>query len=113
MLHSYLAESGVDVNLLWSKIYDVVIKSLISIEGPTKAKMKKANMHRNNCFELYGYDILLDNFLNPWLLEVNLSPSLAFESPLDLKIKGNLLRDTFNLVGVVQPDKRQSFEAAY
>ena len=44
--------------------------------------------------------------------KVNLSPSLAFESPLDLKIKGNLLRDTFNLVGVVQPEKRQGFEAA-
>lgn len=35
-----------------------------------------------------------------WLLEVNLSPSLATDSPLDLKIKGNLLKDTFNLVGM-------------
>lgn len=40
---------------------------------------------------------------SPWLLEVNLSPSLAFDSPLDLKIKGNLLKDTFNLVGVRKP----------
>ena len=42
-------------------------------------------------------------FNSPWLLEVNLSPSLAFESPLDLKIKGNLLKDTFNLIGVQRP----------
>lgn len=41
---------------------------------------------------------------SPWLLEVNLSPSLAFESPLDLKIKGNLLKDTFNLIGVKKPN---------
>ena len=57
--------------------------------------------------------MLLDNNLkyyitfyifSPWLLEINLSPSLAFESPLDLKIKGNLLKDTFNLVGVSSPN---------
>lgn len=60
-------------------------------------------MHRSNCYELLGYDILLDSNLNPWLLEVNLSPSLAFESPLDLKIKANLIKDTLNLIGVRKP----------
>lgn len=32
-----------------------------------------------------------------------MSPSLAFDSPLDLKIKGNLVKDAFNLVGVRKP----------
>ena len=46
----------------------------------------------------------------PWLLEINLSPSLAADSPLDLKIKGNLLKDTFNLVGLKtqQPENRDT-----
>lgn len=51
--------------------------------------------------------------MNPWLLEINLSPSLAFESPLDLKIKANLLSDTFNLVGIVKPERKASYEEAY
>ena len=49
--------------------------------------------------------------MNPWLLEINLSPSLAFETPLDLKIKANLIKDTFNLIGVVQPHKRNFYHA--
>lgn len=69
--------------------------------------MKKYNLHRNNCFEVFGFDIILDSELKPWLLEVNLSPSLACESPLDTTIKANLLADTFNMVGVKKFDRRK------
>jgi hypothetical protein len=40
-------------------------------------------------------------------VEVNLSPSLATDSPLDVKIKSNLMIDTFNLVGIKKYDKRR------
>lgn len=61
--------------------------------------MKKSGTHRTNCFELLGFDILIDSDLKPWLIEVNLSSSMATESPIDLSIKSNLLVDTFNLIG--------------
>jgi len=53
----------------------------------------------SNCFELLGFDVLIDENLKPWLLEVNLSPSLNTESPLDIKIKSMLMVDLFNMVG--------------
>lgn len=62
---------------------------------------------KNNCFELLGFDILIDQDLKPWLMEVNLSPSLATDSPLDLKIKSSLFVDTLNLVGLRKFDRRR------
>lgn len=97
---------GVDTHLMWAKIYDVIIKSLLSVDSVVFQNLKKLP-NRNNCFELLGYDILIDSELKPWLMEVNLSPSLATDSPLDVKIKSNLLVDTFNLVGIRKFDRRR------
>jgi tubulin polyglutamylase TTLL6/13 len=47
------------------------------------------------CFELLGFDILLDHKYKPLLLEVNHAPSFATHSPLDLHIKEGLFKDLF------------------
>lgn len=31
--------------------------------------------HRPNTFEVYGFDLILDESLQPWVIEVNLSPA--------------------------------------
>ena len=85
-LTRHLEQVGIDMDLMWSRIYDVVLKSLLCVDGQIQAQLKKM-AHKSNCFELLGYDVLIDSDLKPWLMEVNLSPSLATESPLDLKIK--------------------------
>ena len=80
-------------------IEDVIIKSIISVEFPVNSACKMFVPHRRNCFELYGFDILIDSDLKPWLLEVNLSPSLNCETPIDMKIKSAMLCDLLNLIG--------------
>ena len=62
----------------------------------------------NNCFELLGFDILIDSKFSPWLIEVNLSPSLNTDSKLDFLIKSNLLRDLFNLVGLKSEENQHN-----
>jgi tubulin polyglutamylase TTLL5 len=55
----------------------------------------------------------LDDSLRPWLLEINLSPSLNTDSGLDLKIKGSMLADLFTMMGVVSIDQRYLMDKTY
>ncbi len=54
---------------------------------------------RYNAYELFGFDVLFDSNLKPWLLEVNVSPSLHSTSLLDEAVKEPLINDTLNIVG--------------
>ena len=95
------------MNLLWSRTYDVIIKTILCGENYVQNAMKKNGCHRTNCFEIMGFDILVDSDLKPWLLEVNLSPSLACDSPLDMSIKSNCVVDAFNIMGVKRFDRKK------
>ncbi len=55
-----------------------------------------------HCFELYGFDVLIDAQLKPWLIEVNASPSLTTTTEVDRQIKMNLINDCFRIV--IPPD---------
>ena len=50
-------------------------------------RTQRANTKWDQCFEIYGFDLLLDDKLKPWLLEINLLHSLSSSSPLDKRIK--------------------------
>jgi tubulin polyglutamylase TTLL4 len=56
---------------------------------------------------LYGFDILIDEDLKPWLLEVNVLPSLSSSSPFDKIVKTLLICDVLTLVGVRGYDKKK------
>ena len=106
-LKSQFEKLGIDFKETKSKIKDVIIKTLISVEPHIVNTQQRNTKHRNVCFEVYGFDILLDSKLKPWLLEVNISPSLSSSSPLDKKIKTMLICDTLNLVGVAAYDRKR------
>ena len=51
-----------------------------------------------HCFEIYGFDILIDDVLKPWLIEVNASPSLSTTTDMDRNLKMGVINDAFNVV---------------
>ncbi|KAJ8372076.1 hypothetical protein AAFF_G00294900 [Aldrovandia affinis] len=91
-LRRYLTavHSSEAVEDLFRDIDLIFIRSLLSVH--------KVIINDKHCFELYGYDILLDHDLKPWLIEVNASPSLTASSQEDYSLKFCLLEDTLHVV---------------
>ncbi|XP_031569388.1 probable tubulin polyglutamylase TTLL9 isoform X1 [Actinia tenebrosa] len=91
-LRQYLvAKNGVPkVETALREIDNIIIKSLHAVQ--------KVMINDKHCFELYGYDIMFDNNLKPWLIEVNASPSLTASSQTDYELKFRLLEDVLYII---------------
>ena len=62
--------------------------------------MAKVIINDKHCFELYGFDVLLDEMLKPWLIEINSSPSMTANTPSDYETKIGLCEDVFSCLDV-------------
>ena len=96
-------EMGYDVPGLWTKIYDMIIKTLCAVQpsiAHTYRSCQPDDPYNGMCFELLGLDIILDHKFKPYLLEVNHSPSFTADTPLDKKIKRKVISETLNLLNI-------------
>eukprot|EP00698_Gefionella_okellyi_P000518 TRINITY_DN1046_c1_g1_i3.p1 TRINITY_DN1046_c1_g1~~TRINITY_DN1046_c1_g1_i3.p1 ORF type:complete len:1026 (+),score=213.48 TRINITY_DN1046_c1_g1_i3:234-3080(+) len=93
----HLQARGIDVATTWAKIIEVVLKSLFCGEDGIP--------HCENAFELFGYDVMLDENCRPWLIEVNAGPSMACENQQDIDVKHQLIADTIDLVNPLDFDR--------
>lgn len=54
--------------------------------------------HLKNCFQVFGYDFMLDATGRLWLLEVNCNPCLEESSELLRRLIPKLLTETMQIV---------------
>ncbi|KAF6769370.1 hypothetical protein AHF37_11168 [Paragonimus kellicotti] len=52
------------------RIEDIIVKSFLSVVGPIASACNMFHASRSQCFELYGFDIIVDENFRPWLLEI-------------------------------------------
>lgn len=52
---------------------------------------------RPNSHELFGYDFVMDQALNVWLIEVNCSPSLEHSTPVTARLCAQMMDDLFKV----------------
>ncbi|DBB01698.1 hypothetical protein WJX77_004961 [Trebouxia sp. C0004] len=62
---------------------------------------------RPNSHELFGYDFVVDQALNVWLIEVNCSPSLEHSTPVTARLCAQMMDDLFKVV-VDLPERRRN-----
>lgn len=113
---------GHDTGKIWNSIRDIVFKTLICIAPLTKVEqLNMDNLKANTTqhFHLLGFDVLLDEDLNPFLLEINGFPSMRTDSevydslmkkttipsPVDEKVKKTALKGALHILFKNQADE--------
>lgn len=67
---------------------NAVIKSLLSVQDMVE--------NRKNSFEMYGYDFMIDDNFNTWLIEINSSPSMEYSTVYTKKFLRILFTNCFS-----------------
>ena len=111
-IYETLQKDGHDTNKLKHNINDIIIKTLIS-GSPEIAHVYRScqpdDYENSMCFQILGFDVMIDDNLKPWLIEVNHAPSFATESMFDQNLKQKLVQDTFVLLNLSNKKKNTYF----
>jgi D-alanine-D-alanine ligase-like ATP-grasp enzyme len=86
--------------LMNGPIQEIVELTLKAVDGKLNPLQKK------HCFEIFGYDFMVDETLKPWLIEVNTNPCLQETSKLLKQLLPRMVDDAFKLtLDVIYPPK--------
>lgn len=103
-----LRKEGVDDARLWSRIEDAMAGALVAAQGAVRRWLGTVP-EPAGCFELVGFDILIDDRFEPWVIECNQGPSIAVEAgdaaatfEAEEQLKRELVRGTLQLAGVFE-----------
>jgi len=91
-LFSYMSDClHISTSIIWEHIKVLVISTILtSIQQVPQT---------SRSFELFGFDVMLDDTLKPWLLEVNASPALATTTWHDRIVKYSMLHSLLDAIG--------------
>ena len=98
----YMDKNGHDSNMLMKEFERISIATVIA--GMCKIKEKHLQLipHRHTSYEMYGIDIMLDEDMKGYLVEINISPSLSgLDSELDQKLKYPLNLDLLRMARII------------
>ncbi|XP_015274875.1 PREDICTED: tubulin polyglutamylase TTLL7 [Gekko japonicus] len=109
----FLQTNQLDVSKFWNDISELVVKTLIVAEPHVLHAYRMCRPGQSPgsdsvCFEVLGFDILLDRKLKPWLLEINRAPSFGTDQKIDYDVKKGVLLNALKLLNIRTSDKRKN-----
>jgi hypothetical protein len=100
-----LEKDGVDLKKLWVEIDEGIVLTIIASIRHLKRSMhlfaKPCGYCR--CFQIFGFDILLDKDAHPWVLEVNYQPLMNYRSGAERRMMTGIVRNAFNIACPIVP----------
>uniref|UniRef100_A0A8C6M6H4 Tubulin tyrosine ligase like 7 n=1 Tax=Nothobranchius furzeri TaxID=105023 RepID=A0A8C6M6H4_NOTFU len=110
----FLRTSDYDVAKFWGDISELVVKTLIVAEPHVLHAYRMCRPGQppgsdSVCFEVLGFDIILDRKLKPWLLEINRAPSFGTDQKIDYDVKKGVLLNALKLLNIrYSSDKKRN-----
>ncbi|XP_060737710.1 tubulin polyglutamylase TTLL7 [Tachysurus vachellii] len=109
----YLRINNYDVGKFWGDVSELVVKTLIVAEPHVLHAYRMCRPGQppgsdSVCFEVLGFDIILDRKLKPWLLEINRAPSFGTDQKIDYDVKRGVLLNALKLLNIRASDKRRN-----
>ena len=95
-----LDREGHDIKRLWQRIDRAIVSTIITASAFLKTGMEQScpKIGIQRCFQILGFDVLLDEELNPYILEVNYRPSLETNAQYERKMKTSMLSDAMKII---------------
>ena len=85
------------INIDFFDIYQNQIEPIIEMTMKCVESTKLNPNQRRNTFEIMGYDFMIDENLQPWLIEVNTNPCIEETSKLLKMLLARMIDDAFRL----------------
>jgi hypothetical protein len=97
-----------------TRIKDLIIDTILSVKSQLNPNKRK------DCFELFGYDFLIDEDFRVWLIEVNTNPYFGIANEYIADLLPKMIDDMTKIVvdpvyppRFVEKDRENLFELVY
>lgn len=81
-----LKKTGIDTDVIQEEIRDIIIKTFLAVHPQLSHEYKSCmteDIDGTSCFEILGFDIMLNEDLDPILIEINHAPAFGTDSNID------------------------------
>ena len=98
--------NGIEFEPVFAQIKDLVIKTLLSVDQHIAPILGEHANARNACFEMFSFDIMLDEKMKAWVIKTSSDPTDGnVYNVLQKRINDKKLCDAYTLVGLQPYDK--------
>ena len=97
---NFCSKNNINYDKLYHEVADIFIKAIISVREKIIEDMEKHKFEISNFYHLIGFDIILDDNLKPYLLELNRECGFRNNNDAEKYFTFNIITDTLNIIGI-------------